>query len=166
MACYSEVRFPKVVSPNKVLATIHNIMQEKFKQDYKVLETGETITVTFNPEVWNAPHVEYYIRGNKNIKALEYSDNCFGQLDGGWFANWLSSNIEEQLSGIHYSESLGEKYKSDFHTKYPTMNMWIVKKHVSGFIKNIVISSLFREYLRELKTILPESVYKVFSQVP
>jgi hypothetical protein len=164
MACYSEVRFSKAQAPEKVTQTIHTIMHEKFGDNYVLEEDDVIITVKFTSE-WNAPHVEYFIKGKKNIKALQYSDNCFGQLDGGWFANWLSSNIEEQLDGIHYSESLDEKYKSNFHTKYPTMNIWLVKKHGDGFIKNIVLGSLFREYLRELKTTLPKSVYKVFSQV-
>lgn len=164
MACYSEVRFPKAQPLSKIKETIQDLMREKFGTGYIVKETKHTLEVIFNDEVWNAPHVEYYIRGKKNIKALEYSDNCFGQLDAGWFANWLSSSIEEKLGGIHYSESLGEKYKSDFHTRNPTLYIWLAEKN-KGFFSRVMSKSLFKEYMRALKKVLPPQVYEVYTKV-
>lgn len=164
MACYTEIRFPKALPWKTIEDYVRPLLTKRFGEEFKISTTCN-IKITFNEDEWQAPGLEYFTRGKKNIKALQWSDNSFRQLDGGWFANWLSGTIADHFGAMIYSESLDEKYKPTFHKDYPRYNEWLRKKNV-GFLTRFVINRLIKEYKRDLKKNLPKRVMQGFEQIP
>lgn len=165
MACYTEIRFPKATPWENVEKYVRELLTDKFGEGFTIkVDVRGGIDIYFNDDDWDIPHLEYFFVGKMTkLRRLQWSDNCFRQLDGGWFANWLSCKIAEHFKGMIYSESLDEKWKPKFHEEYPTAYVWQLEKD-HGFLSRLVGRRVFRERMRELKKVLPARVYKVFAE--
>ena len=167
MACYTEVRLPKATPWKTIEAYVCELLTEKFGKTFTI-ETGGGdeggADIRFSEEDWNIPHLEYFFVGKfKAVRRLQWSDNCFRQMDEGWFANWLSCKIAEKFNGMIYSESLGEKWKPTFHKDYPTPYAWKMRGE-RGFLTRALRKKVYKYNMAELKKALPASVYKVFAE--
>lgn len=168
MACYTEVRFKEPVEWKQIKSYLENdLIKPTFGNNYKTNNQKHSFRLKFVYDPWKAPHIEWFKRKNKKglIKAIEWSDNSFCQMDAGWFANWSANMVAVKFGGMIYSESLDEVYAPEFHTLYPTLTAWIMERNRVNLTPKIgTIKLIVRSYLKELKKALPEEVYKVFAR--
>jgi len=161
MANHGYVHFKEPIIPEEVTKILNNINQEKFDSKLTVHvymeEDIPSWTIQYTTESKYILQFHCWIRDPHTV---EYRHPHGGELIW-WIAETFMSMLGSEYKGTKISDdgTGDEKFNPDYHTKYPTLDVWLIARWADSKGKlGIVRTQMMKFYTNEEKKDIPKEL--------